>query len=338
MNILLFVTSLLMVMASLTYTRLETYRNFSLTQNQFTLYMDQRERGSINLQAETLFTHSRGAQPPPQPPTPSDPNNPKPPSVGSNEQVKNTGKARSRLSLAMFIDSAKKNAHPKEYLQFFALARKLIYLLYNDQPFFQAMERKNPDFVHSLLKALMVADAFPKEKKIKKTKQLANLDLLDEDLNHVFYEMLQGTVKKIEPKQELNKKSDQLSLLTVQEKESKGEDDGEDVEEDTAEDQSSPKGYYSLKDFITLTDATKVRVFLAPKTLLQAIFDDPKVVDEIMAARLELYKKFSGRHSISKQDASKLFEDAFRNKSDPSFSDILDFTVTKTNPKAKAYQ
>jgi hypothetical protein len=85
--------------------------------------------------------------------------------------------------------------------------------------------------------------------------------------------------------------------------------------------------------FITLDDADKIRVYLASRELLKAIFDDPQVVDSIISLRHELYKKVSN-DSISNDEASAQFKTIVAPRSDPNFDDtILDFHVTKTNPK-----
>ena len=46
MNILLFVTTLIMALSMLTYARLQTYRNFSVLQSQFDNYMKETEKGA----------------------------------------------------------------------------------------------------------------------------------------------------------------------------------------------------------------------------------------------------------------------------------------------------
>lgn len=84
-----------------------------------------------------------------------------------------------------------------------------------------------------------------------------------------------------------------------------------------------------------MRDSERIRVYLAPKDLLQAIFDDPAVVNEVINTRQDLYK--SAVKSEKPADIDKLstaFMTQFIERRDPSVSgDLLDFTVNKTNPK-----
>lgn len=330
MNILLFVTSMIMVMAMLTYARLETYRSFSLLQAEFKHYMDDTERGYINLAAENWYINSPGktkSSSPNEPPKP-------PPKIKSPEAEDKSKKAssRSRLSFASFVDQKKKTAHEKEFPKLFLLAKKLIYVLYKDQPFFKEMEQKRADFVDGLLNALMVADNLPKDQKLKRASDLANLNLGDEELNAVFYKMLQKTVqrtkKKIQPLEDHT-----ATEFIGQPQEDKGEDDDSERESGNRFEYNTPKGFYSLLDFITLQDATKIRVFLAKKQLLLAIFDDPAAVNAIIETRNDLYKKVKSK-AMTPEQASEVFKNQFASVSDPNFDDsILDFKVTATNPK-----
>lgn len=305
---------MIIVITSLTYARLEVYRSSNLKQAEFNRYMDQKERSYINQTAIWWYENSRAETRKPQ----------------SGPSAKSG--ARSRLSFLVFIDKNKQAQHAKEYPKMYLLAKKLIYSLYRQQPFFLEFEQTRPDIVDALLNSLMIADILPKEQKIKKAAELANLNLGDPVLNTFFYFVLKGS--PIAP--EANKKKEEeppppLGGFIHQEQE--GEVEDEDGDPNPEETFKSPQGYYSLLDFITLDDATKVRVYLAPRLLLNAIFDDPAVVDSIIVLRNELYKKVAS-DSLSAQEASQEFKALVAPKSDPNFDEtLLDFSVTKTNPK-----
>ena len=70
MNILIFVMSLLMMLALLTYGRLDMYRSFVVTQGEFERYMADGERNAINSAAQqwydwtTLTTKNGGPKKP----------------------------------------------------------------------------------------------------------------------------------------------------------------------------------------------------------------------------------------------------------------------------------
>ncbi len=314
MNVLLFVTTMMIVIASLTYARLESYRSMSLKQAQFIRYMDKTERGYINSTAEWWYINSHAET-----------------RESSNEPA-DRSQARSRLSFLVFIDKAKREQSGKEYQKIHFLAKKLIYSLYRNQPFFQEFEQQRSDIVDALLASLMIADNLPKEQKIKKASDLAHLNIDDPLLNSFLYFILKGLTVPEEPSPK-TPTSDLLPLGELLVHEPEGESEDEVKEPSQKEGYKSPKGYYSLLDFITLDEASKIRVYLAPRELLKAIFDDKETVDSIIALRNELFKKVSN-DSMSKADASIQFKTFAAPRSDPHFDDaILDFGVSKTNPK-----
>lgn len=316
MNVLLFVTAMIMVLSMLTYTKLELYHSFSLLQSQFTRYMTEIERGTINTTAEWWYENSRSTQSSTSP-------QPNPQAARSS--------ARSRLSFLVFIDKAKQAQYAQVYPKIVLLTKKLIFTLYKNQPFFQQFVQRRPDIVDGLLASLMIADSLPKEQKIKKATDLANLNLEDPLLNTFFYYVLKGTpfappeqTKTVEPYQPLQ--TDFIIKL------GNGETEDEDGDPDKSKYYVSPSGY-SLLDCINVDDAVKIRVFLASKPLLLAIFDHPDIVNAIIAMRNDLYHKVTSG-AVTANDASTQFQNLFASKSDPNFNDtILDFKVTKTNPK-----
>src|ERR1700733_2769224 len=101
MNVLLFVTAMIMVLSMLTYTKLETYRSFSLLNSHFTRYMEKVERGYINTAAENWYINSQATRT-----TTSTRTNP--PQGGKNA-------SRSRLSFLLFIDKKKQAQYAQVY-------------------------------------------------------------------------------------------------------------------------------------------------------------------------------------------------------------------------------
>ena len=93
----------------------------------------------------------------------------------------------------------------------------------------------------------------------------------------------------------------------------------------------SEKGYFSLLDFINLSSYTTIRVYLAPREVLETIFPDKGVVDEIIAQRQRLHQQ-----AIDEADTKELglsFKNQFEPRRDPSIdATMLNFSVTKTNP------
>lgn len=311
MNVLLFTTSMILLLSALTYARLETYRSFSILQGQFNHYMAVTERGTINSRAEKWYNDSQGSR------------------SGRTPQLQPQGKRQSlsRLSFIVFVDSKKQEAYAQEFPQLLNLAKKLIIYLYKDTAFFQRLEQRRPDFVSALLSSLMIAENLPKAQKLKRAADLANLNLQDPDLNDAFYLILQGTLKPSSPRgEELFNKGPPCQLPA----ESSQEEEGG-IEIGQLEEVKSPQGYYSLLDYITLQDAAKVRVYLASRPLLMAIFDDPAVVSSFLETRCHLYRNVM-HDALTPEQASQNLRSQFLPQSKGFDETILDFSVTKTNP------
>ena len=301
MNIILFVSALIMALSLLTYSKWEAYRNLHVVESQFKNYMEKTERSAINQAAErwygTVIVQSRGAR---------------------NQSQART-QANSRLSFKPFIDQVAQTTMQREFPQLQYLAKKLIHVLYNKAPFYRQMAQENPAFVEQFLASLMVADAIPKEKKLKVAKDLNTLHLLNPVLDDLLYKVLKGAP---DPSQ------NPPAVPIFQ-----AEEDDEDPDAELAEEYRSPVGYTSLLDYITLQPATKIRVFLASKPLLTAIFDDPQTVQQVLLERQRLYQGVASG-ALQVKDASTQFEAAFLGRADSNLNKmVLDFTVSKTNPK-----
>jgi len=132
------------------------------------------------------------------------------------------------------------------------------------------------------------------EKKYTKPKELATMDFQDQKLNETFYKMLKGS-----PMQE---------------------------EDLTA-------GYPSLLNFLTDKPKFRIRVYLAPRAILAAIFGEATSY-EIMHERKRYYSDVSGE-SMSSEDATTAFQQQFGARGLPGIEDtLLDFKVTKTRPSS----
>lgn len=311
MNILLFVTALIMVLSMLTYAKLQTYQNFRVLESQFTRFMEESERSYINKTAVWWYENSVATK------------------KGKNPPASGKNPGRSRLSFVMFIDRKKQAQYASTYPKMIHITKKLIDYLYRNQPFFQQFIQRRPDIVDELLASLIIADDLPKEEKIKKPADLANLNLGDPLLNSFFYYILKGS-PLTEKEEEKEIQESQKGFIL---KESAGEAEDEGGDPNKKQYYISPKGYHSLLDYIHVDDAIKIRVYLASEPLLMAIFDHPSTVNAIITMRNELYKKVI-HDSLNPQEATAQFKAAFSSLGDPSFNEtLLDYTVTKTNPK-----
>jgi hypothetical protein len=316
MNVLLFVTTMIMVLAMLTYTRLETYRNFSLVDTEFTKFMEITERGYINEAAKCWYrTHQATRQ--------KNPSN-KPNALDSG----------SRLNFNIFINKKIQEANPKAYPELFLLAKKLMLYLYKEQSFFKTLFEQKPDLLDAVLTRLILADDLPDKRKVTAPDDLSTVDLEDPLLNNFMYFVIKGTPVPDKAQEKKEEPAPAVGLRTDEESE-ESDDDEDEIEPNEKEHCKSPEGFYSLSDYIAIQNAVKVRVFLASRALLMAIFDDKNVVDAIISMRKDLFKKVKKKNlPLDPKEASQQFESAFSSKSDPHFTKvILDYAVTKTNPK-----
>ncbi len=285
MNILLFVTSMLMLLAILTYGRLESFRGAAFMQAQFKHYMENTERSFVNQAAIKRYRNT--------PATQSEKNE-------KSNREKNT--ASSTLSLNLLIDKEERDANPDKLEPMLNILRNLIAYLYADQPFYQEMELKRPNFVSEIFEALMFqSQNLPK---LKKTKELATINLGDPELNEVFTRMLKGAYIDPPP------------------------------EEEDLRPFKPERGYYSLLDFVTIgKNKLKLRVYLASKQLLIPLFGDPSIVNTILSERYRLYREVVNQVTDT-NTASQQFQEQFSSLRTPLVPlEMLDFGVSKTNPR-----
>lgn len=315
---------MLMLLSLLTYARLETFRSSQVFEVLFEHYMQKMERGYPNKISEIVYDEIHIKKKPAAPSQEAPPAKDKETKPEETKPAEKPKDSRPRLSLAALFDKTKKDSSVQSQ-QMGALLKTLMQTLYGNQPFFKKLEQERPQFMDELIQAMVeAADMLPKEKKLKKASDLANLKLADETLDTLLYKILRGgpyldVLENSEVKKE--------PPLIEEEKNDLGDSDGT-----TSEEFESPKGYFSLLDFVTLEPSSKVRVFLAPREVLTAIFQNPEVVDRIMAERRDLYRQ--ARRGTDVNTLKEAFKNQFDNLRNPAVdSTLLDYSVSKTDPK-----
>src|SRR5690606_14974837 len=143
--------------------------------------------------------------------------------------------------------------HPDALQPHLFAAKNLMQSLYGSQPFFIDMAQKRPDFLNEILFALIrFSEETDKKLNAQHAKEIATVDLGDDELNTVFRKMLRG------------------SLLDFEESGSN----------------EAAAGYPSLIDFITiLPNKHVIRVFLASSEVLTALYGNRQVVGQIIEMR-----------------------------------------------------
>lgn len=280
MNVLIFVSVLLMLLASISYNELQIFYRRALSHAGWVRFMDTIEGCRYNEKMKEIYEGTRKSKKDPEP---------KVDSLGhqleEDKEPKSTGSARINFKI---LFGKIEDLLPEKENQYNELMKNLIIEVYGKTNFYQKLLAKRPDFVDELLLALkndFVGQPITKAKQIKK------LELKDPELNDIFYLMLRNMPEEKEGKETC----DTISLL----------------------------------DFLTDSPRTQIRVFLAPRAILLAAFKDPRIVDQIIEKRKELYEKVN-RDEYQPKQATEEFENAFNAYT--SFHEIMDFSVTKTNP------
>jgi hypothetical protein len=300
MNVLIFVMTILMLLSLMTYARLDTYFGSEIFQVLFKNYMEEYERGYINDRAVKLYHLLKVSE-----------------KKGSSSPTK--AAATPQLSLILLKDKKQRESKQGEWQQRVILLKRLMSTLYENQPFFKRLMEENSSFLDELVAQLTQAiDALPEEKAPKKIIDLALVTLADPKLDAAFYKMLHGALSI--------KESEEAEAADAEEKdEGKLIEDGSECE--------SPAGYYSLIDFIDFSPNSKIRIYLASREVLSSIFLDPAVVEEIIRVRNSLYKE--AKANAETKELEERFKGQFDARRDPAIdSGLLDYSVTKTNPKS----
>ncbi len=209
---------------------------------------------------------------------------------------KNKEKASSRLSLYLFTDEEAQKKQGDLMGPIKEILKSLIQELYQNAPFYKEAQKKNDELLTQLVDSLIEhIEKGQQGVSLSSGKDLANLELGSHPLDEVTYHMLKGN--------------------------------------QAPEEDRKKEGYPSLSSFITFKNTEKIRVYLAPKELLNQLFDAGSEVPYILKSRDDLYGKIKAKR-IEEKDASKEFESLFRGKQKPHVPDaLLDYTVTKSNPK-----
>ncbi len=286
MNVLMYTMTMLLLLASITYTRIGSFRSHQLTENQFVHYLDTSTNIIADKIAEDRYT-SIVTQP-----KKNDPNQPKKPKKPNPNQL-----AFSKLSWSILLKVDERNQDPSKLKKITELTKKLVAQLFENQKTVQNMLEKNPDLIDRLILSLIQAvDKTSQTIKLTKLEELASLDLQDEELNLLRYELFKEN--RYSPDAKINNK----------------------------------KKTYSLLDHLTHRTG-KTRIYLASKPLLKSIFNqEDALIMQIIEKRNGFYNEVkSGR--MTNVDATALFEEWIK-KTYPYFDDnLFDCSVTKTDPK-----
>jgi hypothetical protein len=313
MNVLLYVMTLMLVLAALSYSRLENFFQFFGIQAGFKHYMQTTEKEPINKIARHwyhtihLSTHDSSSR-------------------GS------TNPASPRLPIITLLNKDLRQQFPNQHAQLREILKKLMQQ-YQHNKIFKELESKDSHFLDALLNEIeSSADRYFEEHDEKPTKAsiLSNLEFQNEELRLGLYMMIKGSAKEMDPRQKLSKypsaKPTQQVTVTS---------DEEDAAAIECEEAHGDAGYESILDLLTTEKTLKIRMFLASPKLLMAIYEDKDLVDDIVRERRQLYAQVKN-HPEKVDEASATFESQFSQAGKAAqYGGLLDFKVSRTNPSRK---
>jgi hypothetical protein len=287
MSILLYVVTMIMLLAILTYGRLDMYRSEEILRQ----YMQKAERidplEAFNDSQDRLYneTHVSSKE------------------NGNGNGKNNTSQSTGKLSIATMLHNKEK----EEVQQFQKrMLKEMMIYFYDHDSYFQDLTHERPQLYEEIIDRIIESVKEKKEENqaLKKIQELANLDLKDPQLNMAYYKMLIGGGTNPE---KISSKEDQEQKIN--------------------------EGYPSLLDYLTLKGNGKIRLWLAPKPILILLFGEVSTAEEAIQFRRELYKDVE-QERIEKNSAEEIFIGAFQSRIRSDLpSDMIDFSVSKSNPK-----
>jgi len=181
----------------------------------------------------------------------------------------------------------------------FTLLKNLLTSMYGDQKFFKDAKAKDPEFEeHFLLDLIEQAqDAQQENMWMNKVMDINSLELNDANQMYARYKMLKGTKSRYEP------------------------------------DHEAMTGYYSIDDFASMTSRknTVMSLWLAPKELLMALFQDADLVQEVLEVRRDGYYDLKNGKTTEQTIAQDL-RLRYSSHIQGFDANFIDFNVTKTRP------
>lgn len=282
----------------MTYARLEDFLDFQVMNAHYAPFMEMSQREGFSNAQKQNYSKDQ---------------------LSTKDSKKNqVTDATSKISFALILNKTERDSQQHILKQQLTILKQLMVVLYKGQPFFEEAE-KNPALLDQLFEALM-NDADHRAKKITRMRDLSTVSLGNETLQNILYHALQGTAKS-EDENKDKKEKKPLSPDNPEEPLAKEGDEGE----------PSKEGYVSLFDFITLAKGPKIRMFLAPKEILQAVYGkDSSTVNKVIEVRKELFRQIENE-KMEPDIANQKFKDEFRNSTPRELStdEILDFTIRK---------
>lgn len=228
------------------------------------------------------------------------------PKQNNNGEKKETNKSKgaAKINFRYLVDP--EYAQSDKTTLMTQIFKNLLDVLYGDQKFYRDALQKKPQIVDEILHNLKQVNA-ERAKKVKKVANLDKLVLPDADEEKLWYEFRKPNYVSL-PVLSLLTFKPQAELRNVCDK-------------------------FSILNYITDKSADKIRVNLAPRALLYALFKDEQVVKEVIQMRQDLRDQVANdaKTSTAATQEFKAFAEQFSGIAE--LEPILDYLVNKTNPE-----
>lgn len=299
MNILIFVLTVLLVISSISYQALERYRVGAVLRKSWDHYMRIDATCQFNKVVEeqyrTLRKKGGKSNPTQDTEAPAE-------EEGSQEDKPKEPPGSSVINFRFLINPEYGEMFPEQTPLMLTVLKNLINLLYSKHPFYQQLLQERPNVLEELFNEIQHAQAQrPKKQRINKVNRINQIQPQDEKLQMLWNQLLRENP--------LDKSVMNLLWQNVEE----------------------PCIQVSLLNYLSNSPAPKVRVFLAPRALLYAIFQNQDAVMQIINKRMELYRALENKEKNAAEATEELksFSDQFIGN---DLQPILNYQVTKTNP------
>lgn len=326
MNILIYVITIVMMLTTIAYAKLEMFRSSIGYQAIFREAIETKERANISQLGYEMYgaitlrkniTSSPASEDKEQKPE------------DKEQKLKGRVVANPRINFNLLLNRMERENHPKEYALTRSLIKELISeLTKGDREINRRLEVR-PSLIDDLLNEIEIAAEFlPKKVKITTPEALTKLEFRDSSLKEVFYLILNGRVQHETPKVVENMVQEQIIADDLL------EDNDEEINAKAESLESiAPSGVESIINYTTIDKKTqRIRVYLAKPAVLKAIFKKDEIVQKIIESRQNLFKQIRRKNNdLSKEQATQQFEETYLSLV-PDLKDVLDFTVSNTNP------
>lgn len=294
MNVLIFVLSFLMIIASISYQALGHYKSNAEIRGIWERYLHIDEPCAYNRIVDELYRKLKQSQ-----------GKPAQEKEAVEKKEEDVNKAASAINFRFLVDTNYQVEYPIQTEQMETLIKHLILFLYSDQIFFQTLNEKRPNFLDEMIPALRASNE--EGNKITSKRKLQQLTLKDPELNEFWYQL---------------RKSNPISSRVIQQL----------FTDENKSMQETPCFEVSLLDYLSNSNVQQLRVYLASRPLLMVLLENGEQVNEILSKRKELHSEVL-RKTMTQEEATQEFQSFSQKFSGFShYEGILNYKVTTTNP------